>query len=122
MNFNDLVQLIEAINPYSDLSPEEAYDKAVELGKRVPELETIILQSPLWIVMYADIFKIKWPEGEKALLERGSPMIVAGYVKLVKKERWLEAEPIIKKNSNVWKEYENFISSLSDDNDIPEEY
>jgi len=121
VNFNTLVQLVEAINPYSDLTPEQAYFKAAEENKRIPELEEIILRSPFYTASYAiDVLKGRWPEGEKALLENDDMDALLEYA-MTLGERWLEAEEIFKTEPHFWDQYVDYINSLSSDNDIPEE-
>lgn len=60
------------------LVPELAYNYARKQGTRAPEVEPTIMRNPLFALEYADE--------------------VIG-------DRWLEAEPVIMKDSDVWDEY-----------------
>ena len=51
------------------MTPYQAYDKAVEAGKRLPELEDIILNSPWYSYIYArDIIEGRWIESEDIIM------------------------------------------------------
>jgi len=51
------------------MTPFEAYDKAYEAGKRLPELEGIIMTSSYYSKSYAeDIIKGRWIEAEDVIM------------------------------------------------------
>ena len=51
------------------MTPELAYFKALEAGKRLPELESIILTSSWFSYQYAaDIIKGRWIEAEDIIM------------------------------------------------------
>jgi len=50
------------------MTPEEAYDKARNLGKRIPELEPVISQNAGWSVLYAtSVIKGRFILGEPTI-------------------------------------------------------
>ena len=78
--------------------------------ERVPELESIMLQEPEFIYLYAMRFGA-WPEGEAALLEAAlleAALLEAGgiylyfYAKNVLKRRWPECEHLRDGDMVVW--------------------
>ena len=51
------------------MTPQEAYDKAVKAGKRMPDLEHIILTDPVKACNYAMfVIKARWEEAEDIIL------------------------------------------------------
>ena len=56
----------------------EAYCKAINAGKRLPELEDIILTSPFYAYAYAmDVIKDRWIEAEDIIMLE--PLVVCLY-------------------------------------------
>ena len=50
------------------MTPEEAYDKCYDEGKRIPELENIIITDPFYSYRYArNIIEGRFIEGEKII-------------------------------------------------------
>jgi hypothetical protein len=103
MNFNDLVQLIEAkakIRPptQEELTyPYAAYEYAKNVAKkRVPELEPLILDDTGVAYEYAyDVVKGRWPEAEK-MFSNTDPSLAYGYAKNNLKDRWINIPGIPK--------------------------
>ena len=62
----------------------EAYCKAADAGKRLPELEGIILTSPFYAYAYAmDVIKDRWIEAEDIIML--DPLVVCLYaIRLIK--------------------------------------
>jgi len=105
------------------MTPEEAYDKTIELGKRIPELETLISQDARYSYWHAkhvikgefilaeptiskdaycsyryarDIIKGRWELGEAAISQ--DSYISYLYSFYVIKGRWEKGEPTISKD------------------------
>ena len=50
--------------------PHEAYEYADKQGKRIPELEPVIMKDPSWIYWYArDVIKDRWLEAESIIMK-----------------------------------------------------
>ena len=80
------------------MTPQEAYRKATSSGKRLPELEDIILTSPLFSCCYArDIIKGRWTELEDIIMTSSWSSYL--YALNVVEGRWIEAEDIIMTDS-----------------------
>ena len=114
----------------------EAYEKAVEAQKRLPELEPDIMQNAYISYLYTrDIIKCRWTEVEPNIMQdacdsyhyaldiiqrrwyEAEPIIMQDaiwaylYARNVIKDRWLEAEEIIAKSINV----NNYIKDFFDE-------
>ena len=51
------------------MTPEDAFNKAHDAGKRFPELEELISTDPFWSYIYArDIIKGRWVEAEDIIM------------------------------------------------------
>ena len=51
------------------MTPQQAYRKAYEAGKRLPKLEHIVLRSPSHAYLYAlDVIKGRWIEAEDLIM------------------------------------------------------
>jgi len=51
------------------MTPQQAYRKAYEAGKRLPKLEHIVLRSPSHAYLYAlDVIKGRWMEAEDLIM------------------------------------------------------
>jgi len=106
------------------MTPKEAYDKTKELGKRIPELELVILKDACYSLLYAiHVIEGKWELGEPTISKNayysyryaieviedrfvlGEPTIIKNafssfyYAKEVIKGRWELGEPAISKNA-----------------------
>jgi len=86
------------------MTPEEAYDKALQLGKRIPKLEPIISKDAGYSYYYAiNIIKGRWELGEPTISKDVYYSYI--YAKDVVKGRWELGEPIIRKNANTYYSY-----------------
>jgi len=80
------------------MTPEEAYYKAIELGKRIPELEPIISKDAYWSYRYAlYVIKDRWEKGEETI----NKDIFCSYLyaSYVIKGRWEQGELVISKDA-----------------------
>jgi len=76
------------------MTPEEAHQKAKNAGKRLPELENIILTSPCEAYEYAcDVVKGRWREAEDIIATNN--IVAFYYATNVVQGRWKKAEDII---------------------------
>jgi hypothetical protein len=91
VNFNTLVTLVE-----QSLNAEDAYRKALIEGKRIPELEPIILKAIRYAIKYAKhVIHGRWPELEHEIIEYQYPDRAIEYAAQVIKGKWPEAEPML---------------------------
>jgi len=82
----------------SSNEPEEAYDKALRLGLRIPELELIICKNTHYSYCYAKhVIKGKWELGEPAISK--NVYYSYCYALYVIKGRWELGEAAISKNA-----------------------
>ena len=82
------------------MTATEAFKIALKAKKRLPELESIIMQDAGWTYYYAcDIIKDRWTEAEPVIMQ--SAEYAYTYACNVIKGRWQEAEPIIMQDA-VW--------------------
>jgi len=52
------------------MTPYQAYEKTIELGKRIPKLEPFILKDAYWSYRYAlDVIKDRWELAEPVILK-----------------------------------------------------
>jgi len=80
------------------MTPQEAYYKAINLGKRIPELEAIISQNAYWSYYYArDIIKGKFILAEPTISKNAEYSYY--YAREVIKDRFILAEPVISKDA-----------------------
>ena len=85
-----------------------------------PEAEKVILTDCEATYHYtAYVLKRRWPEGEKAMLETYTDRdndcyYLSEYAKCFMKERWLEAEPLIKQLAPIWSDYCEIFNILPD--------
>ena len=98
-------------NPYKNLSPENAYYKAVDLfviNEPIPkELEKIIATDPNYAYFYAkDIIKSRFPQGEEAILN-GS--YKDNYINFLKSINYQDVE----------ESFENFFNSNIQESNTP---
>lgn len=76
---------------------------------RWEEAEPYILKQVNISVEYAiDVLKCRWkdvgrPEAEQAIMK--DPELAFIYARRIIKDRWLEAEPYIKTDAHIWKDY-----------------
>jgi hypothetical protein len=78
----------------------EAYRKALTAKKRLPELESIILQDVSFSYLYAiGIIKGRWEEAEPIIATNAKYAYL--YAENVIKGRWEEGEPIIATNDHL---------------------
>jgi len=85
------------------MTPYQAYDKAYDLGKRIPELEPIISKNAQCSYLYAlNVIKGKWELGEPAISKNAYYSYLCA--KHVIKGRWELGEPAICKDaySSYW--------------------
>jgi hypothetical protein len=89
------------------------------LQARFPKGEKAILECnrPEFVVKYTNYFiKKRWPEAEEVLLKstwKNIAYTLSSYAILIVRGRWLEAEPIIKKDLQAYADYKHAISQLS---------
>jgi len=80
------------------MTPEQVYRKAKELGKRIPELEPVILKDACYSYRYVfDVIKGKWKIAEPAISKDAQYSYF--YAKHVIKGRFILGEPTISKNA-----------------------
>ena len=71
------------MTPQEVYTPEQAYWKALKAGKRLPELEDIILTSPWFSCLYAErVIKDRWEEAEDIIMIH--PAYVCFYAFVIK--------------------------------------
>jgi len=59
---------------YYKMTPEQAYYKAIRAGKRLIELEDMVLTDAFWAYIYAEnIIKSRWIEAEDVIMTDSSP-------------------------------------------------
>jgi len=76
------------------MTAAKAYYTARTAKKRIPELETIIMQDAAYAMSYAqDVIQGRWLEAEPYIMQNVSYAYF--YARNVIKRRWLEAEPYI---------------------------
>ena len=76
------------------MNSTQAFNKAIRIGKRIPELEPIIMRDTSLTYRYArEIIKGRWPEGESTIILNAFYTYL--YAREVIQGRWLEAEEII---------------------------
>lgn len=116
MTFRDLVQLVEAASK-EPKTPLAVYRKAKKLGKRLPELESILFNDLKIAYDYAkNIVKTKWPEYEDYLLKHydtDTDHYALWYTHNVLKDRWPEVEPYVLKNEATAEAYATGIYASS---------
>jgi hypothetical protein len=79
------------------MTPYEAYSKAVNAGKRLPELEPIVLQDAGCSCHYAqNIIGGRWEEGEQVIATNS--YWAYEYAKEIIKGKWGEGEAVIATN------------------------
>jgi len=80
------------------MTPEEAYNKAYDLGKRIPELEGIVLKDVFYSYWYAlYVIKGRWELGEPAISKDAGYSYF--YARHVIEGRWELGEPVISKDA-----------------------
>jgi len=80
------------------MTPYQAYDKAIELGKRIPELEPIISKDAYCSYRYAfDVIEGRWKQGEPTISKDAYWSYY--YARDVIKGRWELSEPVISKDA-----------------------
>ena len=75
-------------------SAEEAFEKAVAAGQRLPESEAIILGSKRGDLMYRyvqKVLKAPWPEAEPWIAELDADTVIS-YIECYRGSRWRKAE------------------------------
>ncbi len=90
------------------MTPKQALDKAIKLGKRIPELEPIISKDAYWSYLYAkDVIKGRWKQAEPVISQNAQCSYY--YAKDVIEGRWELAEPAISKNAHHSCRYAKFV-------------
>jgi len=80
------------------MTPEEAFYKAIELGKRMPKLEPVISKNARWSYYYArDIIKGKFILAEPTISQDAFYSCL--YAICIIKGRFILAEPTISKSA-----------------------
>ena len=81
------------------MTPDQVYSKALQAGKRFPELEHLILTAGIGMTyLYTiNIVKGRWIEAENIIAADACAAII--YAKEIIKERFEKAEKLIAKNS-----------------------
>ena len=83
---------------------------------RWEEAEPIIMNDPEAACLYASmILNSRWPEAEPIIMK--DPNEASNYAEYVIHDRWPEAEPYIKQDTYHWKEYQNFLKSIEEDDE-----
>jgi len=81
------------------MTPQEAYCKAMELGKRIPELEPVISQDAQCSYLYArEVIKVRFILGEAVISKNAQYSYF--YARYVIKGRFELGEPAISKDAH----------------------
>lgn len=81
-------------------------------GIRNSKVEAVIAQSPLWSCRYAkNVLKGRFVIGEEIIAKH--PDYALEYVKDVVKDKWGLGEEMMKTDKYVWKDYCEFLNSVS---------
>ena len=98
------------------LNSLRVFIQAINEGKRLPELEPIIMQDTTWLYHYTiDVIKGRWPEAEPIISQDARYAYL--YAREVIKGRWLEAEEIIAKTQHR----KNYIEHFFDESVVTKE-
>jgi len=80
------------------MTPQEAYEKALKLGKRIPKLEPLISKDATYSFRYAKhVIKGKFILAEQTISKNVFYSFL--YAKDIIKDRWELAEPVILKDA-----------------------
>jgi hypothetical protein len=91
--------------------PEYSYKYALILGKPFPEGEDAIATSAEYSYLYAkDILKGRFPKGESVISK--DPKYAFYYIKDIIKDRVRQWEPILREDSEIWKQYLDFLKEI----------
>lgn len=81
----------ERISNLSKRSPAKALHFAMNQGKRIKEVEAILINNPLLAADYASfVIRGPWPEAEDSILKNA--YAIYRYTMIAKEKRWPEAE------------------------------
>ena len=88
----------------SEQAAKGAYLSAAKLGKRLPDLEPVVLKSPYWATRYAwAVIEGRWSEAEKVIAK--DAVAAAAYAQHVLRGRFPAGEKVIAKHASVACDY-----------------